>query len=164
MGERCYDCSMTAVEAASELIQTLEMARAPLLAVTGQAADPRPDGKWSRKEILGHLIDSAANNHQRFVRMQHEEALVLPGYRQDDWVRTQNYAAREWRDLVELWMAYNRHLAHILRNADSSAATISGKGPPATSICSSLSRITCTICAIICSRSSRFRCSRPDVA
>jgi len=120
---------MTAVEAASELIQTLEMARAPLLAVTGQAADRRPDGKWSRKEILGHLIDSAANNHQRFVRMQHEEALVLPGYRQNDWVRTQNYAAREWRDLVELWMAYNRHLAHILRNADASAATHIWKGP-----------------------------------
>jgi hypothetical protein len=120
---------MTAVEVASELSQTLESARAPLLAITGETADQRPDGKWSRKEILGHLIDSAANNHQRLVRLQHEEVLVLPGYRQEEWVRTQNYAAGEWRDLVELWLAYNRHLAHVIRHADAGAARHVWKGP-----------------------------------
>jgi hypothetical protein len=120
---------MTAGEVALELTQTLESARPTLLAITADEANQRSDGKWSRKEILGHLIDSAANNHQRFVRLQHEEVVALPGYRQSDWVRTQNYAAREWRDLVELWLAYNRHLAHVIRHADAAAATHIWKGP-----------------------------------
>ncbi len=121
---------MTAVEVASELDQTLESVRAPLLAITEQAADQRPGrDKWSRKEILGHLIDSAANNHQRLVRLQHEEVVMLPGYQQEEWVRTQNYTVREWRDLVELWLAYNRHLAHVIRHADASAARHIWKGP-----------------------------------
>jgi DinB family protein len=125
----CYAFCMTAVEVAAELTHTLQTARATLLAITEHAANQREDGKWSRKEILGHLIDSAANNHQRFVRLQHEEVLVLPGYRQSDWVRTQNYAAREWHDLVELWLAYNRHLAHIIRQADAGAVLHVWKGP-----------------------------------
>ena len=121
---------MTALEVASELSQTLESARARLLAITAQAADRRPGrDKWSRKEILGHLIDSAANNHQRFVRLQHEEVLVLPSYQQEEWVLVQNYATREWRDLVELWLAYNRHLAHVIRYTDASAARHVWKGP-----------------------------------
>ena len=120
---------MTAVEVASELTETLESARPTLLAITADQANRHADGKWSRKEILGHLIDSAANNHQRFVRLQHEEVLVLPGYRQSEWVRTQNYAAREWRELVELWLAYNRHLVHIIRHADAGAARHVWKGP-----------------------------------
>lgn len=52
------------------------------------------------------------------MRLQLEKQLVLPGYHQSGWVRTQNYAGRSWRDLVELWLAYNRHLAHIIRHAD----------------------------------------------
>jgi len=121
---------MIAVEVASELSQALESARAPLLAITGHAADQRPGrDKWSRKETLGHLIDSAANNHQRFVRLQHEEVLVLPSYQQEEWVRTQNYAAREWREMVELWLAYNRHLAHVIRHADAGAARHVWKRP-----------------------------------
>jgi hypothetical protein len=121
--------SMTAAEAAVELDRTLETSRMRLLGIAGQATAERPGGKWSRKEILGHLIDSAANNHQRFVRLQHEEVLVHPGYSGDDWVRTQNYTAREWRDLVEMWLAYNRHLAHVLRHADAQAAGHIWKGP-----------------------------------
>jgi len=120
---------MTAVEVACELTSTLESARPSLLAIPERGANQHADGKWSRKEILGHLIDSAANNHQRFVRLQHEDVLVLPSYRQSEWVRTQSYAGREWRDLVELWLAYNRHLAHIIRHADPSAAKHIWKGP-----------------------------------
>ncbi len=121
---------MTAVDVASELDRTLDGSRARLLAISDEAAGQRsgPD-KWSKKEILGHLIDSAANNHQRFVRLQHEDGLVLPAYRQSDWVRTQNYAGREWRDLVELWLAYNRHLAHVVRHADARAARHIWKAP-----------------------------------
>lgn len=121
---------MIAPEVAAELDQVLESGRTRLLAISEEAAGQRlaPD-KWSRKEVLGHLIDSAANNHHRFVRLQLEDTLVLPSYQQNEWVRSQNYAARQWRDLVELWLAYNRHLAHVIRNADARAATHIWKAP-----------------------------------
>ena len=45
----------------------------------------------------------------------------MPAYQQNDWVRTQNYAGRDWRDLVELWLAFNRHLAHVMRHTDPAA-------------------------------------------
>ncbi len=76
---------------------------------------PAPD-KWSKKEILGHLIDSAANNHQRFVRMQMENSLKLPGYEQEQWVSIQHYNTVSWNELIRLWEAYNLHLLHILWN------------------------------------------------
>ena len=77
------------------------------------AARPAPE-KWSRKEVLGHLIDSASNNHQRFVRAQLSEELVFPGYAQNDWVRVEGFAEEKWEDIVSLWGAINRHLAHII--------------------------------------------------
>lgn len=78
------------------------------------ASTPRGAGKWSSKEILGHLIDSAANNHQRFVRAQQTTLLRMPGYEQELWVDAQRYGDCRWGDLVELWLAYNRHLAHVI--------------------------------------------------
>lgn len=67
-------------------------------------------GKWSRKQILGHLIDSAANNHQRVVRAQFTGSLVF-GYDQVAWVEANAYRHRAWSELVELWVALNRHFA-----------------------------------------------------
>lgn len=77
------------------------------------AHKPSPD-RWSKKEILGHLIDSACNNHQRFVRAQLDGGLAFPGYDQEGWVRCQGYATADWPLLVELWAAYNRHLAVVV--------------------------------------------------
>ena len=70
---------------------------------------------WSTKEIIGHLIDSAANNHQRFVRATSEPGLVFPGYAQDEWVRVQAYHSATWSSLVTLWQTYNLHIAHVMR-------------------------------------------------
>jgi DinB family protein len=81
-----------------------------------QAELARRPGLWSRKQILGHLIDSAANNHQRFVRIQLEGGLELPGYAQEDWVAAQYYQRRAWPDLIELWTVYNRHLLHVIQH------------------------------------------------
>src|ERR1051325_10473216 len=67
---------------------------------------------WSPIEIIGHLIDSAANNHQRFVRAQFTDDLVFPGYEQNQWVNSQKYRDESWPDVVQLWSAYNLHLAH----------------------------------------------------
>jgi hypothetical protein len=116
---------------ADQLDRILASAEPRLRDFDEPAASASRDGKWSRKEILGHLIDSAANNHQRFVRLQSETGLVLPGYQQSDWVRIQNYAGRPWRDLVDLWLAFNRHLAHVIRHADPNAAGSTWKSPSA---------------------------------
>ncbi|HVN78255.1 MAG TPA: DinB family protein [Terriglobia bacterium] len=72
--------------------------------------------KWSKKEMLGHLIDSAANNHQRFVRASYYAAEEFPQYSQIDWVRIQQYHESEWPELVALWSAYNRHLCHVIEH------------------------------------------------
>ncbi len=69
---------------------------------------------WSRREILGHLIDSAVNNHQRFVRAQIDDALAFPGYEQDRWVSLQGYRDRSWSELVDVWTELNVHLAHTI--------------------------------------------------
>lgn len=71
-------------------------------------------GKWSKKEILGHLIDSAGNNHQRIVRAMCSAELVFPGYVQTEWVKAQDYENEDWASIVGLWEALNRHLAHIM--------------------------------------------------
>jgi hypothetical protein len=78
------------------------------------ALKPAPN-RWSKKEILGHLIDSAANNHQRFVRAQNVPLLEFPGYEQEFWVATQAYATASWPDLVNLWLLLNRHLLHVMK-------------------------------------------------
>jgi DinB superfamily len=77
-------------------------------------SQPREIGKWSRKEILGHLIDSACNNHRRFIKMKIQSGLTLDGYEQDDWVRLQNYQQESWQAIITLWQAYNLHLAHVI--------------------------------------------------
>lgn len=121
---------MTAPEVASELDHILDITAGRLQAISEEAAGrPRAAESWSKKEILGHLIDSASNNHQRFVRLQFEDNLTLPSYEQNRWVGSQNYGGRRWRDLVELWLAYNRHLAHVIRHADARAAGHVWKGP-----------------------------------
>jgi len=77
------------------------------------AQRPAPDA-WSKAEILGHLIDSAANNHHRFVRAQGVAELDFPPYDPPAWVSCQDYASCEWSQLVTLWVAYNRLLVHVL--------------------------------------------------
>lgn len=79
-----------------------------------KAATRRAPGKWSPKEVIGHLIDSAANNHGRFVRAQSADDLVFEGYDQDAWVRLQRYNERPWMDLLSLWRSYNSHIASLV--------------------------------------------------
>jgi hypothetical protein len=101
--------------ATAEFSTLLDLAAAQLPAVTDTAT--QIDDHWSPKQILGHLIDSAANNHQRFVRGQLERELITPGYAQREWVATERFNDREWSDLVQFWLAYNRHLLHIMSHA-----------------------------------------------
>ena len=64
----------------NEFRDIVESARNNLLAITAEEAQKGPAGKWSPKEIVGHLIDSAANNHQRFIRAQFTDDLICPSY------------------------------------------------------------------------------------
>lgn len=97
--------------------QTIDDAAEQLLLIpeANSATAPR-EGKWSPKEIIGHLIDSAAHNHQRFVRAQFSDDLVFPGYEQEEWVAVQRYNDEPWSQLVQLWRHYNLHLAHVMSN------------------------------------------------
>jgi len=101
---------------ATELTGVVDDAAQALRAIDEETASkkPAPD-VWSIKEILGHLIDSAANNHHRFVRAQLATELSFPGYEQNAWVQLQDHQARPWHQLVEFWLHYNHHLAHLIR-------------------------------------------------
>ena len=74
---------------------------------------PAP-GKWSAKELLGHLIDSASNNHPRFVEAAARDDLVFDGYDQDQWVAAQHYQDMPWLELVTLFESLNLHLARVM--------------------------------------------------
>jgi len=79
---------------------------------------PKPDA-WSLKEIIGHLIDSAANNHLRFVRLQLSDLeSTYPGYDAEPWVGLQAYNQADWNNLMDLWYRYNLHLLHVIEHID----------------------------------------------
>src|ERR1051326_5573193 len=67
---------------------------------------------WAPIEILGHLVDSAANNHQRFVRAQFTDDLAFPGYEQNEWVSSQKYTDESWSGLIQLWSGFNHQPHH----------------------------------------------------
>ena len=72
------------------------------------------------KQILGHLVDSASNNHQRIVRLQYNKYLEFPDYRQDNdlWIVVQDYQHTDWINLVQLWKFYNLHIIQIIKTVD----------------------------------------------
>ena len=84
------------------------------------------------KMLVGHLIDSASNNHQRMVRLQYAPRcghsmpntemgmLVFPDYTQDKdlWIQLQDYQHEDWQQLVTLLNLYNRHICHVIRSVD----------------------------------------------
>jgi len=111
-------------DAVEDLRQTVADAAERLHAISDDdsAISPAP-GKWSPREVIGHLIDSAANNHQRFVRAQFVDHLTFDGYDQEDWVAVQRYRDSSWRDLIELWRLYNLHLANVMANTPADALT-----------------------------------------
>lgn len=88
-----------------------------LRALTEEQAATRPKGpqSWSRKEELGHLIDSAVNNHARFVRASLEPEFRGLGYDQEGWVRAHGYHDLPWPELISSWEQHNRLLLHVVR-------------------------------------------------
>lgn len=130
------DAATVTGQVARALADTVE-AELPKLAAIGEerAGEPIAAGKWSRKQVLGHLVDSAVNNQHRFVRAQLAPSLTFPGYEQDGWVASQGYQERSWADLVALWSSLNRHLAHVIARIEPQSLEVPctiGAGAPVT--------------------------------
>ena len=104
-----------------KLLFVIETAEPRLRAVSAsESANPLLSGGWSRKQVIAHLIDSASNNHQRFVRAAQQASLDFPGYDQDGNMRVQVPQEADWPLLVSLWAAYNRYLAHVIAHLPAS--------------------------------------------
>jgi hypothetical protein len=124
---------MTAAAIAADLHAAIDAALDLFSHVDEPRTAARPaEGKWCAREILGHLVDSACNNHRRFVIGQGGGAIAFDGYEQDAWVARQRYADVPFRDLVALWAAYNRHLAHVIAAAPADALARTGRAPDGT--------------------------------
>ena len=104
-------------DAAQHIRELIDELLPSLARIPAEKAATKPDpGEWSKKELIGHLIDSAANNHQRFVRAAQNLAADFPPYAQEAWVTVQGYQTMPWEELVALWYAYNRHLCRVIAN------------------------------------------------
>jgi hypothetical protein len=88
----------------------------------------KPDG-WCAREIVGHLIDSACNNHRRWIIGQTPGLAKFEGYVQNDWVSRQRYADEPWPELVTLWSAYNRHLRYVISKTPAHHLLMSAMAP-----------------------------------
>ena len=122
---------------ASDLGRTVAQAKPLLMKLDNADTSTRPHvDKWSKKEIVGHLLDSASNNHQRFVRAALlGTTFTFPGYDQNPLVELQHFNDVDWNFLIDFWASYNRFLAHVINNLSADAATITcniGNNPPAT--------------------------------
>jgi hypothetical protein len=87
--------------------------------VAEEAALRRPlDAGWTLKEIVGHLIDSAGNNHQRITRLQLVPELQFPGYENEKWLAAEQWNGLPWQDILDLFLYYNLFLVHLIRNVN----------------------------------------------
>lgn len=110
------------METVSHLRKLLQVVPGRLAGMAAEKVNRKPDAShWSPKEELGHLLDSAVNNHQRIVRAQMENNLSLPGYAQNQWVAIHGYQERDWQELISLWSAINRQLLRAAESVPDSA-------------------------------------------
>ena len=106
-------------ELSEQLAVVLRNAMPWLVTVSeAEASVPEREGKWSAKQVIGHLTDSAVNNLGRIMRMQIEADPSLPGYRQMEWVNLQHYAEREWAQVLALWFALNEHVEWTIEHIE----------------------------------------------
>ena len=106
---------MSLAALSADLLRTVDKAEEVLRRVGAEESrQPALAGGWSRRQVIGHLIDSASNNHQRFVRASLQGALDFPAYDQNEWAQMQAADHVDWPLLVELWASYNRYLAHVI--------------------------------------------------
>lgn len=109
--------AVTLQDTANEIRQLVDTWRSRFESLSEKVVHSRPtEQRWSIAEVVGHLIDSANNNHQRFVRAQFCDELVFPKYEQNQWVEVANYQDSNWPELVQFWYLYNLHLASLIES------------------------------------------------
>lgn len=105
------------------ILEVVEQEFPVLLSLPGEVISGRRNTQnRTIKEILGHLVDSASNNHQRMIRLQYNDVLTFPDYRQDNdlWIKLQDYQNAGWEDLVNLWKFFNLHIIQVIKSVDES--------------------------------------------
>lgn len=102
------------IELQTWLQQVANAEKVELEAITDNAASVKTGEAWSKKEELGHLIDSATNNHLRFVRATLESGYSGPPYQQNGWVALHGYNDLPLAMLINFWHSYNSLLAHLI--------------------------------------------------
>ena len=101
---------------AAELRAAIEEGTGLFRGVPEERTARRPAAdKWCAREVVGHLIDSACNNHRRFIINQDAERLIVDPYEQNVWVARQQYSETPAAELVPMWSAYNAHLARVIQ-------------------------------------------------
>ncbi|QEG20259.1 DinB family protein [Mariniblastus fucicola] len=119
---------------ADQIVEQVTKSREWLLGLGESIVRHKPSAdRWSIAEVVGHLVDSASNNHQRFIRAQEQESLTFPKYDQNSWATKNAWSSANWESLVELWFHYNLQLARVIRAIPSEKysipCTIGGNEP-----------------------------------
>ena len=112
------------VETAAKLETVVRESRAWLLDLDEATVRLKPTAdRWSIAEVVGHMVDSASNNHHRFIRAQDLSELSFPKYDQNAWVEKNDYHSADWPGLVELWYLYNLQLARVIQRISAEQLT-----------------------------------------
>ena len=109
------------INVSKQISITVDHWRKVLLELDDSTIRHKPaDDRWSIAEVIGHLVDSASNNHHRFARATEYVELEFPDYQQVHWVDAAKYQSFKWEQLVELWHCYNQLLAHMIASIPTS--------------------------------------------
>lgn len=100
----------------NEIQKLVDQAMIDFESITEEAWNDKPQpSKWSKKELLGHLIDSATNNIRRLIIGQYEQGVKIV-YHQDEWVLYQNYQETAIADVKMLWKLLNNQISRVIEN------------------------------------------------
>ncbi len=103
----------------AKMIELPSTAGTQILDMDRDTVESKPAAdKWSGKEIIGHLIDSASNNYMRFMQAITSDSYCFSGYDQDDWVTRNNYQERPLPEIIMTWMLINSQFYHVIKNTD----------------------------------------------
>src|SRR5580704_7041998 len=122
-----HEVALGSAELSERLATVLRSAMPWLLTISeAEASVAEREGKWSAKQVVGHLTDSAVNNLRMMVLLQIEPGQNLPGYEQMEWVSLQHYAERDWAQVLALWFALNEHVAWTVGHVEKRRLTNRG--------------------------------------
>lgn len=109
------DNTITIINSAQFLQQMIDDCIKKFKSISAESwNEKRFENKWSKKEILGHLCDSAMNNIRRFVVAQYQQNDVIV-YNQDAWVASQDYQSEKHENIISLWKLLNEQIIRIIK-------------------------------------------------